>query len=253
MARLQTDYLSIPARLLVPMLAPLTATSDATERARRSLLAWDFVLDKESAAAGLYETWQRRLVANVIERVVPAEARDDARANVSMKLLMDWLTAPGPDFGASPIAGRDALLLRSLDEAVAELTRAVGPNQAAWTLGSVHSVRMVHPMASSVPEGLREQLNVGPWPRSGDANTPGMTGSGPNQTSGASFRIVVEVGAWDNAIGTNAPGQSGDPSSPHYRDLFDLWKNDRYFPVAYSRPAVEGVTESRTTLVPARR
>lgn len=253
MARLQVDYLSIPARTLVPMLAPLRAGSDATERARRSLLAWNFVLDKESSAAGLYEAWQRRLIANVVDLVVPAEAREDARSSVSMKLLIDWLTAPGADFGPSPLAGRDGVLLRSLDEAVAELTRAAGPDQSTWTLGSFHSVRIAHAMASSVPEALRQRLNVGPWPRSGDANTPGMTGGGPNQTSGASFRIVVEAGAWDNAIGTNAPGQSGDPASPHYRDLFDLWKDDRYFPVMYSRAAVEGVTDTRTTLVPAGR
>ena len=44
-------------------------------------------------------------------------------------------------------------------------------------------------------------------------------------------------------MGANTPGQSGDVTSPHYRDLFELWKNDRYFPVKYSRPAVEGVTE----------
>ena len=106
-------------------------------------------------------------------------------------------------------------------------------------------------MASAVPDALRSRLNVGPWPRSGDANTPGVTGAGANQASGASFRIVVEVGAWDNAIGTNTPGQSGDPASPHYRDLFELWKDDRYFPVKYSRSAVEGVTEARTVLTPA--
>ena len=65
--------------------------------------------------------------------------------------------------------------------------------------------------------------------------------------------MVVEAGAWDNAIGTNTPGQSGNPASPHYRDLFELWKDDRFFPVKYSRGAVEGVTEARSLLVPARR
>ena len=48
MMRLQTDYLSIPARSLVPLLAPLVAKSVAGERARRSMLTWDFVLDKNS-------------------------------------------------------------------------------------------------------------------------------------------------------------------------------------------------------------
>ena len=50
-------------------------------------------------------------------------------------------------------------------------------------------------------------------------------------------------------MGVNTPGQSGDVTGPHYRDLFELWKNDQYFPVKYSRPAVEAVTEARTMLV----
>ena len=61
-------------------------------------------------------------------------------------------------------------------------------------------------------------------------------------------RLVVEAGDWDNALGTNTPGQSGNPLSVHYRDLFELWKVDKYFPVKYSRNAVESVTEQRTIL-----
>ena len=53
-------------------------------------------------------------------------------------------------------------------------------------------------------------------------------------------------------VRANTPGQSGDVDSPHYRDLFELWKNDRYFPVKYSRPAVEGVTELKIVMTPAR-
>ena len=253
MARLQTDYTSIPARTLVPLLAPLTPSSEGTARARRTLLNWNFVVDKNAVAAGIYEAWFRRLVANVVEVVVPADARADARAGASTKLLVDWLTSPGGDFGANPTAARDALVLRSLDEAVAELTAAHGADSSQWTWGAYHHVEIAHPMSTGVPDALRDRLNLGPWPRSGDGNTPGVTGASANQAAGASFRIVVEVGAWDNAIGTNTPGQSGDPASPHYRDLFELWKDDRYFPVKYSRAAVEGVTESRTTLVPAPR
>ena len=47
------------------------------------------------------------------------------------------------------------------------------------------------------------------------------------------------------------PGQSGDPDSPHYRDLFELWSRGRYFPVFYRRSRVESVTEDRLTLTPA--
>jgi penicillin amidase len=107
-------------------------------------------------------------------------------------------------------------------------------------------------MHAALSPELRARFEVGPWPRGGDGNTPGATGAAENQTAGASFRFIVEAGDWDSAVGTNTPGQSGDVASPHYRDLFELWKNDRYFPVKYSRAAVEGVAEARTVLAPVR-
>ena len=252
MMRLQTDYLSIPARSLVPLLAPLAAKSGLAERARRMLLQWDFVLDKNSVAAGIYEAWVARLQTNTTAAVVPEPARAFARA-LPTKLLIDWLTAPDGAFGPAPLAARDAILLTSLDEAVQELSRRQGADTSSWAWGKYHHVLLRHPMSAALNAEWRGKLEVGPWPRGGDGNTPGATGAGANQTSGASFRFIVEAGDWDNAMGINTPGQSGNPASPHYRDLFELWKNDQYFPVKYSRPAVESVTEHRAVLVGAPR
>ena len=62
--------------------------------------------------------------------------------------------------------------------------------------------------------------------------------------------MIVDTGDWDKTVGTNAPGQSGDPDSPHYRDLFELWANDKFFPLFYSRERVEGVAGEVLQLVP---
>jgi penicillin amidase len=61
---------------------------------------------------------------------------------------------------------------------------------------------------------------------------------------------VVDVGNWDNSRAVNHPGQSGDPDSPHYRDLAPLWSAGEYFPLLYSRKAIEGALETRIRLVP---
>ena len=58
------------------------------------------------------------------------------------------------------------------------------------------------------------------------------------------FRVVVDVGNWDNSRAMNTPGQSGDPDSAHYRDLAASWASGTYFPLLYSRKAIEAVTES---------
>jgi penicillin amidase len=71
-----------------------------------------------------------------------------------------------------------------------------------------------------------------------------------NQATGASFRVIADVGDWDRSVGTNTPGQSGDPDSPHYRDLFAPWAGGAYFPAFYSRAKVESVTEAKVVLLP---
>jgi penicillin amidase len=69
-------------------------------------------------------------------------------------------------------------------------------------------------------------------------------------TTGASFRMVLDVGEWDNSMVMSSPGQSGDPSSPHYNDLFPLWAEGKYVPLLFSRAAVEGAARLVIQLAP---
>ncbi len=251
MMRLQHDELSIPARTLLPLLRDVPLTTAAADAARTRLLDWDYVLDESSVAAGIYVAFERRLSGNVPDRVLTPEVRRAVRT-VQLSRVIQWLLAPDGRFGADPIATRDSLLGASLEQAVAELTAKLGPDPAGWAWGQdrYHHALIRHPMSAAVSADVRAQLDVGPAPRGGYSYTPNATGNGDNQTSGASFRIVADLSDWDNSVGTNTPGQSGDPASPHYRDLFPLWAEGRYFPVLYTRPKVESVTEARTVLTP---
>ena len=250
MMRVQNDNVSIPARSLVPLLRGVAA-SDADAKAEQLLLSWNSSVDADSPAAGIYEMWQRHLTADLRNLLIPKDAQPFIRL-LSMKKMIDWLNAPDGRFGADPTAARDELLARSLHEAVAELTTKLGADPAAWKWGQekYHHALIRHPLAD-LKTDLRSTFNVGPRPRGGDGFTVTATGSGDNQTSGGSFKIIVDTADWDNSLGINNPGQSGDPDSPHYRDLFELWSRGRYFPAFYSRAKVESVAESRLTLQPA--
>lgn len=251
MMRLQTDELSIPARQLVPLLRDLRVADARVDSLRRRLLAWDRVLARESVEAGLYVEWESRLKVATYERMVRPAERALVRS-VALRRTVGWLIAPPGEFGADPVAARDSMLIRTLAASVAALTQRFGADPAAWRYGQPgykHAL-IRHPLSGAVSAEVRRQLDVGPAARGGYGVTLNATGNGDNQTSGASFRIVVDLADWDSAVGTNTPGQSGDPASPHYRDLFTAWANDRYFPVFYSRSAVESATESRLRLTP---
>jgi penicillin amidase len=49
---------------------------------------------------------------------------------------------------------------------------------------------------------------------------------------------------------TNTPGQSGNPESPFYRNLFNDWANDKYFPALYSKEKILANTTERYNLAP---
>lgn len=124
-----------------------------------------------------------------------------------------------------------------------------------WQYGQAkfHHILIRHPLSEAVTTEVRDKLNVGPAPRGGNNYTVDNTGGGDNQESGGSFRIIVDLENWDHSLGTQNPGQSGDPDSPHYRDLFELWARGKYFPVLYTREKIHSAAESVLTLKPGRR
>src|SRR3990172_2314314 len=209
MMEFQHDELSVPARNLVPLLRHLEISEPRSRQALSRLLDWDFVVAKESIAAAIYVSFERRLLENVKAKVVP-EAGQKLLGRLNKKRLIDWLAAPDGRFGEDPIAGRDAVLKASLEEGVAQLTERLGADMNGWRYGQgkLKHVLIHHPLSAAVSEETRRKLDVGPAPRGGNDSTLNNTGDGDNQTSGATFRVILDVADWDNSVATSSPGQS---------------------------------------------
>jgi penicillin amidase len=248
MAQLQTDELSIPARQLVPLLEDLSAEDGRVEDVRRRLLSWDYVLDKESVEAGIYVAWESQLRQAVNDRLLPA----GAGVTIGLRKVVETLQIPPGGLGEDPMGARDELLLSALSSAVDALTEKLGSDPDGWQWGQpeYHHAYLRHPLGNAVDAETRARLEVGPMARGGYGSTVNQTTNGDNQTSGASFRIIVDTGDWDRAVGMNTPGQSGDPRSFHYRNLFENWANDRFHPVVYTRASVEAALHQRIELQP---
>src|SRR5699024_11517382 len=101
------------------------------------------------------------------------------------------------------------------------------------------------PLSGAVNKELRQRLEVGPVPRGGNSYTVNNTGANADQYTGASFRIIVNLEEWDKAVAINNPGQSDDPESKYYDNLFQLWANNDYFPLLYSRDKIEDRKSTR--------
>lgn len=250
MKALQVDYQSLPASLLLPYLKPLRFKGQA-KAAQKQMENWNGKLEASSIAAAIYVAWENALRQEAHQRFVP-ESVQDIISSVQLKRILDWVQSPDARFGIDPEAGRDAFLAETFEKGVAFLASQLGDTLENWQYGQEklkHSV-IQHPLGGVVKQVYREKLNSGPLPRGGNAYTPGATGSNYRQSSGASFRMIVNTGDWDAAVGTNSPGQSGDPDSPFYKNLFPSWAKDEFFPMYFSREKIESVAVSKTVLNP---
>ncbi len=251
--RLQTDYVSIPARRLHALLGRAKPVPEAGP-ALELLGGWNAELAADSAAAALFEVWWRRHLEGEVGRRMAAalEAGEDTLP-VQDENLLRILEELDPRLGDSPRRARDEALLDSLASAFADVSERLGPDPAAWRWGDLHRIELRHPLSAHLPDDIRQLADVGPAERGGSGDTVGNTSYGDdfNQRSGASFRMVIDVGNWDASVAMNNPGQSGDPRSPHYRDLFEPWAADQAFPLLYTRPAILEAAEARIELIPA--
>ncbi|MDQ8160915.1 MAG: penicillin acylase family protein [Gemmatimonadota bacterium] len=251
MMALQHDETPMAARALVPLLKAVALTGAASMAARDSVLAWNGVLSASSRGAAIYAVWERKLLTHTADIVLPLTVRPLLRT-VSLAQTIAWLTEPDSLLGANPVVARDFILFRAFNEAVADLTKRFGPNIADWHYGDakLHHARIAHPLDGIIADSLRSRLSPGPLPRGGYANTLNATGNTDNQTAGASFRVVMDLANWDGAMVTNTPGQSGDPRSPYYHNLFGPWARGEYAPLPYSPAAVKARTAETIVLRP---
>jgi penicillin amidase len=253
--RLQNDLVSIPARRMMALLAPLKAAEPKAQAALDLLRGWDAVETSQSPQAALFEVWWSRHLNKAYVRAVlePNAAAAVGTADATGMLMA--LERPAARFGRRANSKRDQLLLISLGAAYAELEAAAGTDPQQWHWGKLHYSYFAHPMSTLGDGSLRGKLNVGPFPAQGGPHTVNQSSYRPTdflKINGPSFRVVVDVGNWDNSRAMNTPGQSGDPDSPHYRDLAASWGKGDYFPLLYSRKLIEAATETTIRLVPAR-
>lgn len=251
---LQTDVLSIPARRLAPVFRSLRPNAAEARRALDLLGGWDHRLDAASGPAALFELWwTKHLKPALFARLLPDESVAPLLAPGDVESILRSLEEPDARMGKNPLSARDDLLASTLAAAYADCAERMGPDPAGWAWGKLHQIYFQHAL-SAIDAAASPKINVGPFEMGGSESTPMNASYRPGDfrvTLGASVRVVVDVGDWDNSVCINAPGQSGDPRSAHYADLAPVWAKGEYVPMLYSAGAVDGATETRIVLTPA--
>jgi penicillin amidase len=240
----QADIDSLPERDLA------RATGTALARARvtdpdlvtmqAALAAFDgrFVSDSHAA---VYANAVRRSATERLVRMhlAPALARRYLESDGGAAFVALMRALRERPRGWVPRDDYPAFLVASARDASAAM-HARGQFDAAW---SVVGARTAQPplagLGLSVWNGVR-------FPGFGDAYSPHVQAPANAQ----SFRAVWDVGNWD-AGGIVIPlGESGQPGSPHYRDLAQTWLAGTLVPLPFDEAAVARATQSSLELQP---
>jgi penicillin amidase len=135
----------------------------------------------------------------------------------------------------APADERRRLVEAGLATAVKALADSQGADAAGWRWGRTHASVFKHPLLSAFDLPTVE--------RDGGAETVNATG--------AVYRLITNFADPDASLVTIGPGISGQPGSPFYGNLLQAWAGGEFFPLAYTRPAVDKVTAHTLRLKPA--
>jgi len=240
MLRLQVDYYSIPSEQIINLSSGLISNNIEYFT---MLEKWDKKLSKSSIEAGIYIEWQNQLFLEVTKKFIP----EKVNKYIDMQLFKVI-----EKISEMNINEKKELLNRTFNSSVDNLKEKFGENPDNWVYGQkdFKHVKIYHPLEKVVNDSIREIIGLKSYSRGGDGYTPGSTSNSLNQESGGSFRVMIDTGNWDNSFATNSPGQSGDPKSKFYDNLYEDWANDVYFPLLFSKSKILKNLSKRTVFKP---
>ena len=247
MIDLQVDYYSPPAFYLTGMLSGLINYDENFLKEYDDyiwrLIKWDNKLNKNSVEATIYVNWERNIINEFNKEYVPEKVKGLIR--VQLFKIINKLYNMDENL-------RNNFLKKTFISSINDLKSKFGDKIDEWVYGQdgYKHIKVKHPLEDIVNDSIYKILSFQKYPRGGNGYTVGATGSNLSQSHGATFKVIIDTKDWDNSLASNSPGQSGDPSSLFYRNLYKDWAEDKYFNLLYSKEKIESNLHSREVFYP---
>jgi penicillin amidase len=242
-AAMQMDNLSLAAREIIPVLLATTPRTPETGGALDRLGAWDGKVLRTKSEPLIFNAWLRKIGPGLVADELGPLAGTYRRADpLFIKYVLqrdrtwcDDVSTPAQETCASIL---EAALVRALED----LRQRFGPDMSRWRWGDAHIARFRNRALSSLPligsfahieiatDGDTFTLNRGTTRRFSRRN-PFAHGHG------ATLRAIYDFADLDRSLFIQPTGQSGNPLSPHYRDLIQTWRDGGYLTIPSHLPA----------------
>jgi penicillin amidase len=260
---LQVDPRTVAWEEIRPALQNVPAAGLDAALALDLLRGWDGRVTVDSVAATIYELFLSEMVGRVARARAPQSAEAALGAPLSPLTHLNCFCFRRTSYLAGLLSRRpEGWLARPWSEEIADALTAVvrqlrrqhGGDPQRWAWGRVRVLVMHHPLGGR-SRLLGRIFNLGPVPCGGDTDTIPQATVKPLSPLApvdnlASLRAVIDVGAWGNSRFVLPGGQSGNPLSPHYGDLFPLWRRGEGVPIAWTEEEVRQATLHTLELTP---
>lgn len=245
MTAIQLDVRSTVADDLLPLL--LDHVEGGFDGLVDALRRWDREMSVDAVEPLVYAAWHRHLVERLYaDELGEAFERHRAKKITFLKRVLapdSGLTHWCDDVTTEPRESCADTVTAALENALVELEDLYGSDRQAWRWGAAHAVMQSHRPFSQIPILRRFFELQAPAPGGTytvNVATPRFAGAAPYSFSHApSFRSVYDLDDLGASQFVLPAGQSGNPLSARYDDMFALWLDGRSItvPLGPSAPA----------------
>ncbi len=257
---MQFDQVSLSARTFAHALGELQVKDEDLVEIVQQMGSWDGKLGVDSPLACVFEVTMRQAIRALLEhqlgglggRIQGAGPFAGQWPEHSWEWFVHLLDKPKSAwFNLGNGEQRDDVLRLALRQAVDYLKKEIGPRFEDWRWGSLHRLTFAHVLGQQKP--LDFLFNIGPFPIGGDGTTIWSSFTSYNDLKqrpvvGPPFRFIADLGDLEHCWGLLVPGQSGNPTSPHFRDGVRSWFEGKYHPMLFRRDEIEQNLETKLVL-----
>lgn len=255
-ARIQRDIVSLMAQELLPLMTDVKPAKELHAKVLIKMREWSGSMARRQPEPLIFSYWLRELnralyadeLGELFPRYFDLRPRFVAGVLRGDRAWCDDVTTPDPEDCPSRV-------VLALERAVGALAKTRDVPFVRWRWGDAHRARFAHPLFSGLPivggyadlaidsDGAEDTINRGAS-RVDDERAPFAAVHGPG------MRAIYDLGNLAQSRFMIATGQSGNPLSPHYRDLLADWRDGRYLRLGLPRRALQAAAKGTLRLEP---
>jgi penicillin amidase len=231
MFKLQNDNFNEFAAILLPKVLPMIAAADLNEgeKAKLKLLQdWNLMNDYDQVAPSVFQAFSDQLYSMIWDDDLARYPHKGVRPErfLTFEWLADSLPLPQvDDIATNEVEDLAMLVKKAFKAAMVDISEFETKEKQPATWQNFNNVHVLHLSRQAAFSYFK--LPVG-----GNA---GVVNANRGNT-GASWRMVVEMGDEIDAYAIFPGGQSGNPGSPYYGKSIADWAAGRYHKVHFLKP-----------------